>query len=257
MSAASNLVAAGLAVLAWAGPAAAATDTDTWLDATATITAPDGVPAGVDFLVEVEGSLARGPSEITAYELWRDADWSYDGRHRVLVAAGLLIEEDGFVFGDLARNWVFNEPAGLYRYTFAFGDRGGVHDWYDVVVEVEVLVTDGPCGRAGPPAEAPLLSVSTARLAWTAVPEDEGHDVVRGDLGLLWATGGDFEQSVIDCLADDLAALSLDRPDLPGVSTFFLVRPGNCAGAGSWDSSSARQLEPRGPGLAAAPGACP
>lgn len=74
------------------------------------------------------------------------------------------------------------------------------------------------------------LAMSGTSLDWSSVGGALAYDVVRGDAATLQSTGGDFSVATKACLGDDLAATTLDYPDLPpaGQVWWFLVR-GVCA----------------------------
>jgi len=104
------------------------------------------------------------------------------------------------------------------------------------------------------PAPADGVSMGASLLAWTPLARAETYDVVRGDLGLLHSSGGDFSVATTDCLANDYSSTSLDDLAVPaaGSGFFYLVRGANCSGAGSYDSIGAGQVASRDPGVAAA-----
>jgi len=97
-------------------------------------------------------------------------------------------------------------------------------------------------------------------LAWNAAAGAAGHDVVRGDLIALRATGGDFSAAIGGCLADD-------RPDArafegatpaPGAGWFYVARGVNgFCGFGTYDANSPHQAQPRDAPIAASGAACP
>jgi len=96
-------------------------------------------------------------------------------------------------------------------------------------------------------------------LGWSPVIDADGYDVVRGDIGPLVGSGGDFASAVELCLADDHAATSLVDPDIPalGSAVWYAVRATNCGGAASYDSGGPQQFASRDPGIDASPEACP
>lgn len=119
-----------------------------------------------------------------------------------------------------------------------------------------VLQIDGRAEEPGPLAIV-SLRVAASDVTWDAVPGAAGYDVLRGDLALLHASGGDFAAATTACEADDLPAT---RWSHGGVAppAWFLVRataPG--MPAGSWDSGDPRQPRSREAGIAASPSACP
>lgn len=83
-------------------------------------------------------------------------------------------------------------------------------------------------------------------------------DVVRGDLGILASTGGDFEQATLECLSagQPQAALSVTGDPPAGAGHFYLVRDGAPEGSGTYDTSSPSQVGSRDAEIAASPGSC-
>ncbi len=97
-------------------------------------------------------------------------------------------------------------------------------------------------------------------LSWSALPGATGYDVVRGLISVLEVTGGSFAAATEACLASDLAATSVVDPAVPadGEAFWYLVRAVNCAGPGTYDSSSpGRVAGMRDPGIALSGSACP
>ena len=85
------------------------------------------------------------------------------------------------------------------------------------------------------------------------------YDIVRGDLGTLIATGGDFTAAVEACLGDNESGTSLPwtiDPD-PGEGHFFLVRGAGQFGSFTWNAPGGAQVGDRDPEIAAAPATCP
>ena len=73
----------------------------------------------------------------------------------------------------------------------------------------------------------PLLAVSGTELNWTAVAPATSYDVIRGDLQGLHFLAGDYSAAQVDCLENDLEALTLawgDAPASPGDGFWMLVR---------------------------------
>jgi LmbE family N-acetylglucosaminyl deacetylase len=118
---------------------------------------------------------------------------------------------------------------------------------------------NGVTDDAPAPEGTPGLVVATADLSWSAVPGATGYDVVRGSLGQLLTSGGDFAAATKECLADDLAGTSISYtlPPGPGQASWFLARAVGCGGAGSFNSGAPSQAGDRDPGVAASPLACP
>jgi hypothetical protein len=96
-------------------------------------------------------------------------------------------------------------------------------------------------------------------VAWTAISGATAYDVVGGSLTTLLSTSGDFSISTDRCLTDDTTVNQADdRAALPAPGgVWYLVRPVNCGGSGSFEDGSSSQYGPRGPGIAASPSSCP
>lgn len=118
---------------------------------------------------------------------------------------------------------------------------------------------DGTVDNAVAPPGSIAVSLTPGMLAWGAIPAAESYDVVRGRLGLLAATGGNFAQATEACLANDLHATSLplQGAPAPGDGWWFLARATNCAGGGTWNEGNGSQAGSRDAGIAASAGACP
>ncbi len=116
--------------------------------------------------------------------------------------------------------------------------------------------------NVAPPAGVPDLDLSkvpgATSLMWTTVPGSTGYDVVQGRLTPLSETGS-LSSSVSACLADDDAGTSIDDPEIPmlGGGFWYLVRPRNCGGPGTFDTMGPSQEAPRDGQIAQSPDACP
>jgi hypothetical protein len=99
-------------------------------------------------------------------------------------------------------------------------------------------------------------------LVWWTRPQvnpDVSFDLVRGDLGLLRATGGDFEEATLECLADNQAANTSPftaNPD-PGEGYWFIARLTDEGAVGSYDEPSGSQVGSRDAEIDASSGGCP
>jgi len=113
------------------------------------------------------------------------------------------------------------------------------------------------CETFQPPTETPDLTVERDRLAWTATGGTIAYDVVRGDIALLHAGGGDFAAATQECLASTTTDITLPYPPRPGPGDWFLVRGNNCGAAGTWDTGAPSQVGERDAEIDAAVGACP
>jgi hypothetical protein len=98
-----------------------------------------------------------------------------------------------------------------------------------------------------------------AAMMWLPLPDATSYDAVRGDLAALANSGGDFSLATGACLGADLNVTSLADVDDPPPDTgfWYLVRPANCAGRGSYDSAGSGQVASRDAGIAASASACP
>ena len=86
-----------------------------------------------------------------------------------------------------------------------------------------------------------------------------GYGIVKGDLGTLRGSGGDFSQATEACLSRHRTTRSLSHSDTPtpGEGIWYLVRGENCGGKGSYDSGGARQVGLRDAEIAASGNDCP
>jgi hypothetical protein len=111
-----------------------------------------------------------------------------------------------------------------------------------------------------PPAPTGIgdLSVEDSMLHWTHLGETTGYDVVRGNLAALQASSGDFSLATMACLADDYpgASLAEGEPPVPGEGFWFLLRPMNCGGNGTYDTVDPSQIGLRDAEVDAAPDSC-
>ncbi len=83
-------------------------------------------------------------------------------------------------------------------------------------------------------------------LEWQPVAGASGYDVVKGGLGALQSSGGDFTTSTSACLTENNSGERTTDWGLPpaGDGVWYLVRAVNC-GAGSYDSGGASQAASR------------
>lgn len=104
----------------------------------------------------------------------------------------------------------------------------------------------------------PTLYLTPDELAWTATTDAESFDIVRGDLGALLSSGGDFFTATESCLGDDAvpAAFAHTTAPVAGEGFWYLVRGVASDGAQSYDTSGSAQSMPRDSSIDAAPAAC-
>lgn len=104
-----------------------------------------------------------------------------------------------------------------------------------------------------------VLNLDGSMVEWLGVAGALGYDLVRGGLGALRATGGDFTSAPEACVADDLATTFIIAPGdpAPGDGWWFLARPVFESGPGTYDSGSPAQVGSRDAEIAASSLACP
>lgn len=87
------------------------------------------------------------------------------------------------------------------------------------------------------------------------------HEVVRGSLGALRASAGDFAVATLDCAANAVTANTVvvsGTPSLvPGDGYWYLARPVNCKGNGTFDSGAPDQVGSRDAEILASGAGCP
>lgn len=122
---------------------------------------------------------------------------------------------------------------------------------------------DGTTDNAPAPLATHGLTVAPQgaswRLTWSALAGATSYDVVRGSLGLLATSHGNFTSATQACTANNLAATTLlDATAAPtGGGIWYLVRGSNCGGAGTYDSGALSQSGSRDAEIQASAGACP
>jgi hypothetical protein len=132
----------------------------------------------------------------------------------------------------------------------------GVDNDCDVAVDEGIPVPTAHPSVLG----AKLDTAGNASYSWSSTPDTTGYDVVRGILGTLRSTGGNFTLAVDACVANDLGATSMQdaAPPAGGSGYWYLVRPVNaCSGAGTYDSTIPPQQSSRDAEIAASTSACP
>ena len=158
-------------------------------------------------------------------------------------AAGVTIDPVTGIFSGPAwsenAGWIMFDPAGLNRV---------VTGW-----------------RRAVPAGAPKFNaltksgVSDLVLTWLSQSGATWYDFIYGSLSSLRSSHGDFSVSTQPCIANDtsLTSWSTTGNPAPGDGYWFLLRGGNCGGAGTYDDSvPPDQVESRDPEVAASPGHC-
>jgi hypothetical protein len=98
-------------------------------------------------------------------------------------------------------------------------------------------------------------------LSWTASAAATGYDVVTGDLQELRGNGGNYATlTQASCASNDQSSTSYSAAASnppPGGARWFLVRPMNCGGSGSYDEGVPSQQGLRDPEIQTGGWACP
>jgi len=104
-----------------------------------------------------------------------------------------------------------------------------------------------------------ILEHAGSELLWPASSNAIGYDVVRGDLGVLRASSGDFSLSAESCVGDNVPALQLSESSIvqPGEGLWFLLRTvySSLGGGETYDVETTGDA--RDTGLVGNPQACP
>jgi hypothetical protein len=129
---------------------------------------------------------------------------------------------------------------------------------------VSYRVRTGWCSTtASAPVGSPSLTVETSepdtQLSWSALTDASWYDVVRGSIGVLRSSVGDFTAAAESCVASNTTATSVLSSETPssGDGDWFLVRAANCRGRGTWDSGAPSQIGSRDAEIDAAAASCP
>ena len=121
----------------------------------------------------------------------------------------------------------------------------------DSLYPYKVTTSWGCIPPPAPPAEAPDLRMDPTGidtlLYWSSTVGGTGTDVIFGDLTTLRTTVTPFQSSTLGCLAVKWTVDSLAVPDVPtaGDGYWYLIRPANCGGDGTYDGWGPSQAEPR------------
>jgi len=124
----------------------------------------------------------------------------------------------------------------------------------------ELTKIDQVCVVDGAPGEIVNLAFQTSeQLSWDALPLAITYDIVKGDLGQLRASGGNFSVAQLECLEDDGGDTEATDPGSPpaGQGYVYVVRAADCANrAGTFDTSGTGQVGTRDPELQGFGSAC-
>ena len=116
-----------------------------------------------------------------------------------------------------------------------------------------------PAAPSGSPSLTVDKSGTDVLLSWTTLAGATGYDIVRGDLGTLRSSAGDFSLATQECLDDNRTTMSLLFTGTPAVGEgfWFLVRGVNCGGSGSYDTGEPSQVGGRDSEIVASGNDCP
>jgi hypothetical protein len=116
---------------------------ETYQNARAGIEAPDTIFSDEDFEIGVNGELVGDSAwGLYRYALYENAQWYYDSNHRAIITSyDKIIEISGYNWGfTFSKTYIQNKTAGDYSYTFIFNDMRQIHNYYSVVVDLEITV---------------------------------------------------------------------------------------------------------------------
>jgi N-acetylneuraminic acid mutarotase len=122
---------------------------------------------------------------------------------------------------------------------------------------------DGLADNVASPDGIPFLGVGqpgdAGTVEWSAVATATRYDLVRGDLSILLGTQGDFTSATRACVADDLGGTTTISSEAPpaGSAYWYLVRPVNCGGNGTYDADDPGQAGSSDTGINASASSCP
>ena len=115
---------------------------------------------------------------------------------------------------------------------------------------------------AAPAGQAEVLGAKLGAavvLGWSPMDGASGYDVVWGSLSVLRSGGGDFTAGTSGCLEDGTTETSAPHEAIPVSEDgfWYLVRPVNCGGNGTYDSGPPGQAGSRDAEIAASALSCP
>ncbi len=169
------------------------------------------------------------------------------GGTSVDIATGVALDASGNVY-----------TVGFFRGTADFDPGPGTFNLTSAGLE-DVFISK--LCTAAPPQEVPSLTLTMSGtdsiLSWTSVQTADRYDVVRGSLGVLNSSDGDFASATEECVANDEPGASLLFSGTPaaGEGFWFLVRGANCGGNGTYDEGT--ELESRDQKILASGHDCP
>ena len=149
------------------------------------------------------------------------------------------------------------EAGMVTRVIARFEDYAGLYAYHCHILEHE----DHEMMRQFRTVDTIQVAVGPSTVTWTMQPGAEAYDVVRGDLVRLVATGGNFALPVVtrECIANDWETTTVPDAILPaaGQGFWYLVRPVDTWGNGTYDSGYPSQVDQRDDEIAASGHDCP
>lgn len=149
------------------------------------------------------------------------------------------------------------DPGMITRVIARFEDYAGKYAYHCHILEHE----DHEMMRQFWSVEAIDLSLTGGDITWSAQPGAVGYDVIRGDLGQLRSTAGDYGAApvAVTCLANNTASTAVSSGGDPsaGAGYFYLTRAVEAEGAATYDSGSSSQSGLRDAEIAASGNDCP
>jgi hypothetical protein len=165
-------------------------------------------------------------------------------------------ENVGWIRFSHSQGNVWIDPADGVMHGYAWGENVG---WIKFEPD-SYLYRVKTAWRCSPPPPLPTeemqleiekLGGDALRLHWNSVSDATGYDIVHGDLDTLRiAPGGDFALATWGCVAENETITEFPVvPSPEDTGSWYLVRPVNCGGSGTYDSGGSEQLAPRDLGI--------
>lgn len=92
------------------------------------------------------------------------------------------------------------------------------------------------------------LQLDETQVTWAQLPGATGYDLIRGDLGTLVSSGGDFAAATQACLQNGQPNTSISHTLgilAPGQGYWYLSRTRDVVGRGTYDSGFSSQVDLR------------
>ena len=148
-------------------------------------------------------------------------------------------------------------------FTVALTDINGAST--TAVVQMALLPSGAAVCTPAPPAPTQSVDLTVMQygaqtyIFWSAVANATAYDAVYGSLNSLRTSGGNFGTATSGCLSGGVETMPLMHSVTPplGSGTWFLIRPRNCGGTGSFDSVALGQVSSRDAEISASGKSCP